>query len=79
MSKITYEIVRHDGGWAYRVDETFSEPFPSHEAARKAAEQAAREQSAAGETTRISYEDKEGHWHTERSAGNDRPEVDVEG
>jgi hypothetical protein len=27
MSKITYEIVRHDGGWAYKVDETFSEAF----------------------------------------------------
>jgi hypothetical protein len=40
MAKITYEIVQHDGGWAYRVDETFSEPFPSHDSARKAAEQA---------------------------------------
>jgi hypothetical protein len=43
MTKITYEIVQHDGGWAYRVDETFSEAFPSHDSARKAAEQAARE------------------------------------
>lgn len=30
MSKITYEIVRHDGGWAYKVDETFSEAFRGH-------------------------------------------------
>ena len=28
MSKITYEIVEHDGGWAYRVDGVYSEPFP---------------------------------------------------
>ena len=31
MSKITYQIVQHDGGWAYRVDETFSETFPTHD------------------------------------------------
>ena len=44
MTKITYEIVEHDGGWAYRVDGVYSEPFASHEMARKAAERAAREQ-----------------------------------
>ena len=79
MAKITYEIGQHDGGWAYRVDEAFSEAFPSHDSARKAAEQAAREQGEPGEATAISYEDKKGHWHSERSAGDDRPEVKVEG
>ena len=79
MANITYEIVQHDGGWAYRVDETFSEVFPSHDSARKAAEQAAREQEAPGKAAAISYEDKKGHWHSERSAGDDRPEVKVEG
>jgi hypothetical protein len=79
MTKITYEIVRHDGGWAYRVDETYSETFPSHDSARKAAELAAREQGVPGSATVISYEDKTGHWHDERSAGDDRPEIDVKG
>lgn len=79
MTKITYEIVRHDGGWAYRVDETYSEPFPSHELARQAAERAAQEQKAPGETSDIDYEDKQGRWHHEKSAGDDRPETDVEG
>ena len=79
MSKITYEIVKHDGAWAYKVDETFSEPFRTHDLARKAAELAAREQAAPGEATVISYEDKKGHWHKEKSAGDDRPEPDVEG
>jgi hypothetical protein len=55
MTKITYEIVEHDGGWAYRVDGVFSEPFPSHDLARRAAERAAREQIVPGETTPISY------------------------
>ncbi len=48
---------------------------PSHDSARKAAEQAAREQEEPGKAIAISYEDKKGHWHSERSAGDDRPEV----
>jgi hypothetical protein len=79
MSNLKYEIVRHDGGWAYRVDETFSEPFASHEAAREAAERAAREQVLPGESAKISFEDKQGKWHSEVSSGTDRPDVDVEG
>ena len=35
MSEITYEIVEHDGGWAYKVDGAFSEPFPTHADALK--------------------------------------------
>ena len=79
MSKIVYHIVQHDGGWAYRVDETFSETFPTHERAHQAAERAAREQALPGEATVISYEDKKGHWHREQAAGDDRPEPEVEG
>ena len=79
MTKITYEIVEHDGGWAYRVDGVFSETFPTHDAARKAAERAASEQVVPGETTPISWEDNKGHWHEEVARGTDRPETDVEG
>ena len=79
MAKLTYEIVQHDGGWAYRANGTYSESFPTHDAARKAAERVAREQLAPGETTTISYEDERGHWHDEISEANDRPDVDVKG
>jgi hypothetical protein len=79
MSKVTYQIVQHDGGWAYKVDETFSEAFPSHDAARRAAELAAKEQVERGATVRISYEDNAGHWHKEWSPGDDRPETEVKG
>jgi hypothetical protein len=79
MAKITYEVVEHDGGWAYRVDGVFSEAFPSHDEARIAAERAASEQILTGDTTAISWEDKDGRWHDELSAGNDRPETDVKG
>jgi hypothetical protein len=79
MSNIIYQIVQHDGGWAYKVDETFSEPFPSHDLARQAAELAAREQALPGTATEIAYEDKKGHWHKELAAGNDRPDPKVKG
>jgi Uncharacterized protein conserved in bacteria (DUF2188) len=79
MPRIIYEIVEHDGGWAYRVDGVFSETFPSHDAARRAAEHAAREQTVPGETTPISWEDGQGRWHDEVAPGGDRPAIDVEG
>jgi hypothetical protein len=79
MTKVHYHVVEHDGGWAYRVNGVFSETFPSHDMARKAAERAAQEQVVAGETTGISYEDEEGQWHDELAKGDDRPETDVEG
>src|SRR5262245_22437828 len=79
MSRVTYEIVQHDGGWAYRVGDVFSDPFPTHGAARRAAEQAAREQLAPGQTTDIEYEDEKGRWHEERSSGRDRPDTEVKG
>ena len=77
MSKIIYEIVEHDGGWAYKVDGVFSETFRTHDLARHAAERAAREQVVPGETTGISWEDKDGHWHDEVAAGDDRPATGV--
>jgi hypothetical protein len=76
-AKITYEVVEHDGGWAYRADGVFSETFPTHALAHEAAARAAQEQLLAGETTNISYEDSEGRWHDEVAAGDDRPETSV--
>jgi hypothetical protein len=79
MTKIIYEIVEHDGGWAYRADGVYSETFPSHDAARRAAERAAGEQRVPGEAEGISYEDAEGHWRDEVSSGDDRPQTEVKG
>ncbi len=79
MTHVTYEIVEHDGGWAYRVDGVYSETFPSHDAARHAADRAAGEQRISGETVGITYEDASGRWRGEISDGLDRPETEVEG
>jgi hypothetical protein len=79
MSKVTYEIVEHDGGWAYRVDGVYSETFRSHDAARLAAQRAAGEQRVPGDEVGISWEDGQGHWHNEVAEGGDRPITEVEG
>lgn len=78
MTMIRYEIVEHDGGWAYRADGTYSETFPSHDAATKAARIAAQEQRQPGAETGIQYEDEKGRWHAELSSGDDRPETEVD-
>jgi hypothetical protein len=77
MSEVTYEIVEHDGGWAYKVGGVFSEAFPTHAAALKAAEQAAAEQKVPGDTEVIEYEDAKGKWHTETARGSDRPDTHI--
>ena len=77
MTKITYEIVEHDGGWAYKVAGAFSEPFPTHAAALKAAQYAAAEQKVPGETAEIEFEDDKGKWHTETARGGDRPHTTI--
>ena len=79
MAKVTYEVVEHDGGWAYRVDGVYSETFPSRDHAREAAERAAAEQHLGGDAAGISWEDRNGVWHSEISRGDDRPDTDVEG
>ena len=78
MAHVTYKIVRHDEGWAYTANGTFSERFNTHQEALEAAKQAAREQRAPGDTHAIEYEDENGKWRTETSLGTDRPETEVE-
>jgi hypothetical protein len=73
MAEVTYTIVEHDGGWAYKVGTVFSEPYPTHERALVAARRAASEQRTPGRSEVISYQDESGKWHEETAAGNDRP------
>lgn len=77
MTKVVYEVVEHDGGWAYRVDGTYSEAFPTHSDAVQAARIAADEQQVGDEAAEISYQDERGRWHVEHSDGGDRPEAEV--
>ncbi len=77
MAKAHYEIVEHDGGWAYRLEGSYSETFPTKAEAEAAAQQAAAEQKLPGASEDIEFEDSQGQWHTEHSAGDDRPDTDV--
>jgi hypothetical protein len=72
-SDVTYEIVQHDGGWAYKVNGVFSEAFPTHAEALAAAQLAAAEQELPGDAETIEYEDDRGEWHSETVSGRDRP------
>ncbi len=79
MAKIHYRVVEHDGGWAYKLGDVFSEAFASRAAALAAARRAAAEQHVPGAAAHIEYQDETGQWHTEFSAGDDRPDADVVG
>ena len=78
MAKITYEIVEHDGGFAYRVGDVFSEPFATHQAAHEAAESAAQRQQLGGRDEQIQYQDADGKWREEFVSGGQRPEAEVD-
>ncbi|CAN5239260.1 DUF2188 domain-containing protein [soil metagenome] len=78
MSEVTYHLVEHDGGWAYKVDGVFSETFPNRDAAHKAAVRAAGEQRVSGDTVGIVFEDANGAWRSELEPGTDRPNTRVD-
>jgi hypothetical protein len=77
MADVTYQIVEHDGGWAYKLGDVFSETFPNRETALAAARAVAAEQRVPGDTAPISYQDARGAWHEETARGSDRPEAEV--
>ena len=53
MAHVTYKVVEHDGGWAYKLGDVFSEPFRTREAAIEAAKMVAAEQRIPGKTEAI--------------------------
>ena len=79
MRKVTYRIVEHDGGWAYRVDGTFSETFPNHDSAFRAARSAACEHMVPGQPKGIVWEDAQGRWHAEVTRADDHLDTEVIG
>ena len=74
MVKLVYEVVPHDGGWAYRLGGVYSEAFRSHAEALEAVRIVVAEQSVAGEASMISYQGEDGVWRREYDDGSDRPE-----
>lgn len=77
MTEVRYEIVEHNGGFAYRVGDVFSETFATHQGAHEAAERAAQRQQLSGNDEIIQYQDADGEWHQELASGDQRPEAEV--
>ena len=78
MTEVAYKIVEHDGGWAYKLGDVFSETFASHDEAETMAKRVAAEQQTPGEAETIEWQDEKGEWHEENESGSDRPETRVE-
>lgn len=78
ITRVTYQVVEHDGGWAYKVGDVFSETHATRAEAANAAEQAAAAHRSAGADAFIEYQDRRGRWHEELEPGEDRPQTDVE-
>lgn len=77
MTKITYHVAEHDGGFAYRLGDVWSESFADHDAALSAARSAAERQHLEGRDAEISFQLADGRWQTEHASGGDRPETEV--
>ncbi len=78
MVDVVYTIVEHDGGWAYKAGDVFSETFPDRAVAESAADRVAALQRVPGESEAISWEDEQGRWHDETASGSDRPNTAVQ-
>lgn len=74
---VTYHVGEHDGGYAYRLGDVWSETFPDHNAALNAANDAARRQQLGGEEVDISFQLSDGTWQERHVKGGDRPQTDV--
>jgi hypothetical protein len=62
MVDITYQIVPHDEGWAYKLGDTLSETYSSaEEAADRARSAAARQKIGDGDAT-LAYPAPDGGW-----------------
>jgi hypothetical protein len=75
MSHVSYMVVEHDGGWAYKVRDVFSETFATRAEAHTAAARAAQEQRAPGEGGLIDCEDSGGRWHEEQEGATIGPRL----
>jgi hypothetical protein len=75
--KIAYHVGAHDGGYAYRLDDVWSETFADHDAAFEAAIAVATRQHLEGQDVDITYQAADGGWKTEHIDGRDRPEAAV--
>jgi hypothetical protein len=78
MAGLVYRIVEHDGGWAYKLGDVYSETHATHDEAFAAARAAAQRQEQPGRTGDIMFQDPGGNWHVEHADGTRHPHAEVE-
>ena len=59
---VRYYIVRHEGSWAYKMGDSYSETFPNRDHAIVAALTAVDEASDQGTDGRVLVQDETGRW-----------------
>ncbi|KRB55056.1 hypothetical protein ASE04_04850 [Rhizobium sp. Root708] len=74
---VTYHVDKHDGGWAYHVDQVWSETFSDHGSALKAARAAASRQGTSDASVLVTYENTSGQWVTELAGNGERVDANV--
>lgn len=77
MTKITYHVAEHDGGFGYRLGDVWSETYADHDTALAAARSAAERQHLEGRDAEISFQLADGRWQSEHASGGDRPETEI--
>ena len=62
MADITYQVVPHDNGWAYKLGETLSETYPTADEAIVHAKDAASRQKIGDGDALLAYPSPDGGW-----------------
>jgi hypothetical protein len=65
LGRFIYQVVKHERGWAYRLEQTYSRVFPTQADAIEAAKDAARKMHEPGDQTVVNVEDRPRRWRTE--------------
>jgi hypothetical protein len=65
MGTFYYAVEPRGGGWAYRLDDTFSPVFPTQAAALQAAKVEATRMHEVGDDTQVRVFDDDQQWRTE--------------
>jgi hypothetical protein len=65
MGLFLYKVVKHQNGWAYRLEDTYSPVFTTQWEATAAAKKAAREMHEHGDFTQVKVKDGPLGWRTE--------------
>jgi hypothetical protein len=79
MSHVTYQIVEHDGGWAYKVGDCLLRVLCVQGVGADSRPESGSGTNGPGDDEAIEYEDKVGKWHDEDAKGSDRPDTEVRG